>query len=288
MNGSASPEDVADALRDSIRSGELRPGATLPTQKKLAEQFGVERGTVRQALERLKAENLLTNVGRGSPPKVAERPAAEADDPQPAITALLDRILGAFRQQHVVLDAFSLTTETLNAALQTTHSAIIRREIDPPDSLKVRLMVPTPDTRLALPKLVDDLDDPRPLRRLQKLMLTQLSLFEHNVTSLARPENVDFTIKTVPVTPSFKLYLLNSTEALMGYYPVFKNVVPDDTAPGSHMEIYDFMGHTTKLFRSRTDELLAGSQDPAFVQESQSWFDSWWDTIAQEYDPSGQ
>ncbi|NGN64093.1 winged helix-turn-helix transcriptional regulator [Streptomyces sp. A7024] len=284
-NGSPSPEAVADALRNRIRSGALVPGDPLPTQKELTEQFGVERAAVRLALERLKAEKLLTNVGRGAPPKVAELPTGQQVDPEPAITALEERIIAAFRQKHVVLDAFTLTTETLNTALRNTHTAVTMGELTQPASLKVRLMVPTADTRLALPKLVDDPDDPRPLRRLQQLMRSQLSLFEHNVTSLARPGDVDLAIKTVPVTPSFKLYLINKIEALMGYYPVLRHEVSDSSPTGSEMEIYDFKGHTTKLFRSRADELQVGSHDTAFVQESQAWFNSWWDTIAQDYDP---
>ncbi|MGW8703569.1 winged helix-turn-helix domain-containing protein, partial [Streptomyces eurythermus] len=44
------PRVVADTLRTRIDSGVLRPGERLPTQAELAEEFGVERGTVREAL----------------------------------------------------------------------------------------------------------------------------------------------------------------------------------------------------------------------------------------------
>lgn len=42
----------------------------MPTQGKLADEFGVERGTVRQALRILQSEHLLVNVSRG-----AQRPS---------------------------------------------------------------------------------------------------------------------------------------------------------------------------------------------------------------------
>ncbi|MET7676285.1 winged helix-turn-helix domain-containing protein, partial [Streptomyces seoulensis] len=50
---------VADTLRTRIDTGVLRPGERLPTQAELAEEFGVERGTVREALRILRVERLL-------------------------------------------------------------------------------------------------------------------------------------------------------------------------------------------------------------------------------------
>lgn len=69
MNGSRrlSPQEIADILRDRIRSGELKAGDRLPTQAELADEFGVERGTVRQALRALQEDGLLSNVSKGSP-----------------------------------------------------------------------------------------------------------------------------------------------------------------------------------------------------------------------------
>lgn len=62
---------VADALRARIQSGDLLPGDSLPTQKALMEEFGVERGVVRRAIDLLKCEHLLSDAGRGVPPTVA-------------------------------------------------------------------------------------------------------------------------------------------------------------------------------------------------------------------------
>lgn len=74
MNGSRrlSSQEIADVLRERIRGGDLRAGDRLPTQAELAEEFGVERGTVRQALRALQEDGLLTNVSKGSPPRIAE------------------------------------------------------------------------------------------------------------------------------------------------------------------------------------------------------------------------
>jgi DNA-binding FadR family transcriptional regulator len=52
-------EQVADQLRDLILSGELEPGARLPTEQTLARDFGVSRATVREALRVLATQNLI-------------------------------------------------------------------------------------------------------------------------------------------------------------------------------------------------------------------------------------
>ncbi|SDM36804.1 GntR family transcriptional regulator [Nonomuraea maritima] len=57
-------ERVADSLRTSIERGELAPGDTVPPEQELAESHGVSRQTVRQALQQLTNEGLLSS-GRG-------------------------------------------------------------------------------------------------------------------------------------------------------------------------------------------------------------------------------
>jgi len=54
-------------LRESIRSGALRPGDPIPPESQLCQQFSVSRTTVRQALSRLVYDGLITrHRGRGS------------------------------------------------------------------------------------------------------------------------------------------------------------------------------------------------------------------------------
>ncbi len=50
---------IAEQLRERIRDGELRPGAPLDNQRKLAHTFGVTLMTLRQALEVLEREKLI-------------------------------------------------------------------------------------------------------------------------------------------------------------------------------------------------------------------------------------
>lgn len=53
------PDQIAEAIRESIVSGALSVDQRLPNETELAEQFGVSRPTVREALKRLAAKNLI-------------------------------------------------------------------------------------------------------------------------------------------------------------------------------------------------------------------------------------
>jgi GntR family transcriptional regulator of arabinose operon len=59
--------DLAARLRERIRGGGFSLGAPLPTERKLAEQFAISRGTVRRALRLLQREHLIVRQqGRGT------------------------------------------------------------------------------------------------------------------------------------------------------------------------------------------------------------------------------
>ncbi len=53
------PDQIAEAIRESILSGELAVNERLPNEAELADQFGVSRPTVREGLKRLAAKNLI-------------------------------------------------------------------------------------------------------------------------------------------------------------------------------------------------------------------------------------
>jgi GntR family transcriptional regulator, transcriptional repressor for pyruvate dehydrogenase complex len=52
-------EDVAEQLRERILAGAFQPGQRLPGERELAESFGVNRTTVREALRALEQQRLL-------------------------------------------------------------------------------------------------------------------------------------------------------------------------------------------------------------------------------------
>ncbi|WP_395299885.1 GntR family transcriptional regulator [Enterobacter quasiroggenkampii] len=53
---------IADALREKISEGELKPGDALPTESSLQEAFNVSRVTVRQALKLLTEEQIVESI----------------------------------------------------------------------------------------------------------------------------------------------------------------------------------------------------------------------------------
>lgn len=52
-------EQIAEAIRGAILVGTYNPGSNLPSERDLAEQFEVNRSTVREALQRLEAWGLI-------------------------------------------------------------------------------------------------------------------------------------------------------------------------------------------------------------------------------------
>lgn len=51
---------LADLIRAQIESGELAPGEPLPSELRLAQEYGISRTTVRQAIGQLRTEGLVT------------------------------------------------------------------------------------------------------------------------------------------------------------------------------------------------------------------------------------
>lgn len=263
-----SPDRIAGVLRDRIRTGELPRHSRLPTQRTLAEQFGTNRTTVRQALAILEREGYLSARGRGAPALVTH---PTQDQPRPAGVEVADRIAIAFQAEDVSVDAFTLTTETLNSALAAPLIAISAGELKP-RSITVRLILPNPDAPLAFPRLVTDPADVRPRARLRQLTRTFATSLRHQLTSLGEMRlvpKVQVEIRAVPITPVQKLYVLNGTEVLTAYYQVLPRTVEYEQ---EQMEIYDVLGLSSKIFQD---------QEPAFVEESKAWFESLWSTLAE-------
>ena len=76
---------VADQLRQLIDNDEFAAGDRLPTERELADQLGISRPTVREALIALEVEGRIRiRVGSGiyvtEPPRAAPPPASETDE----------------------------------------------------------------------------------------------------------------------------------------------------------------------------------------------------------------
>ncbi|MET7484859.1 GntR family transcriptional regulator [Streptomyces sp. NPDC005538] len=276
VNGSRSfsPQEIADTLRDRIRTGDLKAGDRLPTQADLAEEFGVERGTVRQALRVLQEAGLLTNVSKGSPPRIAERSPAP-EDPQPTMVGLAPRLTEAFSVPDVRIDVVCHTAETLMVAIGEPLRQIHEGRLGP-RSIEVRILVPSREITLAFPVPVDDTgEDDSVHKRWLSMRNAQGQVLQHNLLSLKATHGMEVkvTFRALPFTPPVKLYLLNGEEALLGYYMLTRR---EEEYGSQTLDMYDVLGSQSLLFSFLRQ---TGERDAAFVEQSQKWFDALWETI---------
>ncbi|MQY38206.1 hypothetical protein SRB17_62160 [Streptomyces sp. RB17] len=279
----ASHRDIADALRSRIRAGVLQPGQRMPTQAELAVEFGVERGTVRQALRTLQSERLLTNVSQGSPatvaavPGPARLPAGQAAPPQPTMVGLAPRIAKAFAAPHVRIDALCLTSVSLTLAvgepLRQIHAGRLK-----PAKIDVRVLLPSRDIDLAFPAAVAADDHGLLHRRWLAQRNAQGMVLRQNLLALLTTHGIDVRVsfRALPFTPPVKLYLLGDSEALFAYYTLKRR---EREIEHEHLELYDADGTRSMLFAF---ERRAGERDAAFVKQSRRWFDALWETISTE------
>jgi len=77
-------EETVERLGTAIRIGLLRPGSRLPAERSLADQLGISRSTLRQALTTLvQSGHLISSRGRSGGTFVAERPPLAEEDGKP-------------------------------------------------------------------------------------------------------------------------------------------------------------------------------------------------------------
>ncbi|MET8942475.1 GntR family transcriptional regulator [Streptomyces sp. NPDC004542] len=275
--------EVADELRARIESGVLTPGQRMPTQAELADEFGVERGAVRQALRILQSERLLTNVTKGSPATVAPSPAhgraptGPPAPPEPTMVALASRTAAAFAAPHVRIDALCLTAVSLTLAigepLRQIHAGRLK-----PAKVDVRVLLPSRDIDLAFPAPVDASATELLHRRWLAQRNAQGQVLQHNLLALRATHGIDVHVsfRALPFTPPVKLYLLNEAEALFAYYTLTRR---EREIEHEHLELYDAEGTRSMLFAF---EQGAGLRDAAFVEQAHLWFDALWETISSD------
>lgn len=285
---------VADGLRALISGGELRVGEHIPTQAQLSERFSVPRGAVRGAVELLEREGLIRRAQQGTPPTVA-RPQAQAPAgrrevpgprrhaPRPAGIFLGERVAQCFREDEVTIDAYCLNGETLASAL-AGPLVTVQAAGAGPRRVAVRILLPDAEAPLALPQVVGDLGNVRARERLRITSNHIYGSLRHSLRMLKVRDLVpDVTVEArkVSITPTQKVYILNGREVLAGHYQVTERTVDLDRTP---IAIYDMLGVEGMLFRHTVvddDEVTRG-----YVEQTQQWFDSLWNTIARPMDPN--
>ncbi|MFI7011581.1 winged helix-turn-helix domain-containing protein [Streptomyces sp. NPDC050145] len=285
--GRPSATGIADALRAQISSGELTPGSKLPTQAELAREFGVQRGVVRQALKGLEAEGLLTSIGRGSPPEVAEgvRTAPVRDVTLSARSILGPRLEAAFEAPHVQLDVVTLTSETMMFAFGQLMGALYAQP-ERPESVRVRVLLPRVDDRLDYPAPEkgwghDEKLDQAMDRRNKAQSANQRTILTGILARMRKELDIDVSLefRALRGTPTRKVYLLNRREALFGHY-IPGSFLRDVDGYEEPVMLRDVEGAETPML---TFEKGHGARGDAMVDSEQLLFDRVWEHVAQPW-----
>ncbi|MGW1882151.1 winged helix-turn-helix domain-containing protein [Streptomyces sp. NPDC001970] len=271
---------VADTLRSQLADGGYPVDAVLPTQRQLAETFGVSRDTVQRALRELADEGWIeSRQGSGSRVLKSSQTIHTSSSTRKAGTGrvtLAPFIRAAFEQPEVTLDAFTLTSESLDTHLRVQSERVRSGEIGP-RRITVRLLLPDLRQPSVYPRNVADPEDLRPLERLRDISRRHADSLRDTLHDLRREGLVaeaDLHVGHVPQYPTAKLYLLNGTDALHGFYDLTERKVllpPDD----EEVVIRDVLGVGATLFHYAKDG-DPGSQGSVFVEAAQVWFDSHW------------
>jgi DNA-binding FadR family transcriptional regulator len=176
-------EHIAGALQEQVISGELEPGARLPTETELASEFGVSRATVREALRLLAAQNLIRTAK------------------------------GSTGGSYVTLPSAGHLSASLRSGIDLLTSA---RDVSLDDLLEARLLLEVPAARLAaLRRREEDVERLQGAIPARPLELATREQFTHNkdfhAVVLEASGNVLLAIAAQPVFDVLQTRLVRSS-----------------------------------------------------------------------------
>ncbi|MFF0740679.1 GntR family transcriptional regulator [Streptomyces sp. NPDC004111] len=268
---------VAEALRLAMSDGTYTVGSLLPPQRELAERYDVSRDTIQRVFRELVSEGWIeTRQGSGTKVVKVQRIHSAGTGP-----GLLQTVVGqAFDAEEVALDVFSLTSQTLSTHMSTQALRVREKRISP-RRIALRLLLPDEQMPMPYPKLKGGESDARLARRMHELSDLHSKVIKGALSDLRRdrlvPE-VSVDIRRVPLAPHSKLYLFNRAIALQGFYKLVKRDI--QLEDGTELDTIDVLGLRAPLF-SYARDADPHSTGSRFVEESQEWFDSVWDLLAE-------
>ncbi|TYR33213.1 FadR family transcriptional regulator [Mesorhizobium microcysteis] len=112
-------KQVADSIREAILDGRLKMDERLPTEEELARSYGISRPTVREALKRLAAQNLIQSKRGPTGGTFVMRPDAEGLSETITAAATLLVGVGAFDIDQII--TARMETETICCRLAAEH-----------------------------------------------------------------------------------------------------------------------------------------------------------------------
>lgn len=256
----------------------------LPTQSALSAEFGVSRNTVQRVLAELRSEGWIESR-QGSGSRVIKNQRVQSWSPRASRSrqalTLGPLIAEAFEQPEVAMDVYTLTSESLDAHFRL-QSERIRAGIIAPERIALRVLLPSEALTLPYPRAKDDKDDPRLQDRLHHITRRHTESLREVLMAL-KTENlvssVELEIRHAPLTPTFKLYVINGAEVLHGVYTVIERAVLLDD--GDEIEALDVLG-LGATFTHHVKDGDPTSPGSVFVECMTTWFESVWTRLTDQ------
>ena len=160
---------VADSLRDSIEGREFAPGESLPSEMKLATEFGVSRPVIREALRSLEAQGIIAIAnGKGA----LVRPVSS------------DQLRSFFRRAMRMRPEAAVELLEVRKGVEMQSAALAAQRRTTEDVRAMRHIVATMEHQLHAPHTYTDLD-----AELHVLIAaaTRNEMMRHLVESLREP-----------------------------------------------------------------------------------------------------
>ncbi|MGW0818957.1 winged helix-turn-helix domain-containing protein [Streptomyces viridiviolaceus] len=280
---------VAETLRFRMADGTYALGALLPSQRELAQEFRVSRDTVQRVIQELGNEGWIENR-QGTRARVVKSQRIQSSTPKATRSrhplTLGPLISEAFEQPEVTLDVYTLTSESLDAHIRV-QAERIRTRVIAPQRIALRMLLPSESLPLPYPRAKHDSDNKRLRHRLHDITRRHSRSLREVLRGLETERlvpSVELEIRHTPLTPTFKLYVINGAEALHSPYEVIERPLHLDD--GETIDAYDVLGVGATLTHHVKDA-DPSSPGSAFVESMQGWFDSVWERLSEEPPKSG-
>ncbi|MFF9165099.1 GntR family transcriptional regulator [Streptomyces longwoodensis] len=274
---------LADELRTRMADGTYPLRSYLPSQRDLAQEFGVSRDTVQRVLRELAGEGWIESR-QGSGSRVLKNQRIQSSTAR-AIRMRQRVTLGpllseAFEAPEVTLDVFTLTSETLDAHIRLQVERI-RSGFIAPQRIGLRMILPAPDLVMPYPRVKDDPEDRRLSDRLHDITRRHTDSLRGLLRDLQTEglvPSVEVEIRRARLAPAHKLYVLNGVEVLLGPYEVIERPIELDS--GEEVTALDVLGVGATLTRHVKDA-DPNSSGTVSVESWRSWFESVWTHLAE-------
>lgn len=179
----------------------------------------------------------------------------------------------AFGTGIVDIDIAAYSSETFYSVLTEFFQGVVGGTL-PVRRLRIRLLVPDCTIPMAVPCVMDTRREDPEYKRItierNERFADQFETYEQAIRRRLPDADVRFETRTHPLSPLFKLIIINNVEGFFGIYPI------EETHMGD-MKLWDFRGERTRYVGMR----MGGTRLEADMLEScRKWFDSVWNNLA--------